>query len=156
MKVLRSPHLGAEASKYLIVGAVGYVIDVFIFNVLMSASWSPSFLQEPMMAKIVSTVIAVSMTYVANTRWTFTKRTGRGPGLWQFTLFFIVNLIGLLISVVCLWISHYLLGFTNVLADNFSANFIGIGLATVFRFVANRKWVFLKPISESEDQLIQV
>ena len=156
MKLLRSPHLGAEASKYLIVGGFGYVVDVFLFNLFISAAWSPDFLREPVMAKIVSTVVAVSMTYIANSRWTFTQRNGRRPGLWQFTLFFIVNVIGLLISVACLWISHYVLGFTDVFADNLSANFIGIGLATVFRFVANRKWVFLKPIKESEDQLIQV
>lgn len=156
MKVFRSPHLGAEATKYLIVGAFGYLVDVALFNVLRSASWVPDFLSEPVVAKVASTVVAVSMTYIANSRWTFTMRTGRPRGLLQFTLFFVVNLIGLLISVMCLWISHYLLGFTNVLADNISANFIGIGLATIFRFVANRKWVFLKPPSNAEGQLIQV
>jgi putative flippase GtrA len=53
-----------------------------------------------------------------------------------------MNLVGLVISVSCLAISHDLLGFTSPLADNISGNLIGIGLGTLFRFWAYRRFVF--------------
>jgi hypothetical protein len=46
------------------------------------------------------------------------------------------------IAMTCLWISHYLIGLTSPLADNISANVVGLGLAVVFRFWAYRKHVF--------------
>ena len=54
-----------------------------------------------------------------------------------------LNGVGLLISVGCLWFSHYALGFTSLLADNIRANFVGVALGTMFRFWSYRKWVFL-------------
>jgi len=33
-------------------------------------------------------------------------------------------------------------GFTSALADNISANVVGLGLGTLFRFWSYRKWVF--------------
>jgi putative flippase GtrA len=48
----------------------------------------------------------------------------------------------MLISVGVLWVSHYVLGFTSPLADNISANVVGLGLGTLFRFWSYRRWVF--------------
>ena len=39
-------------------------------------------------------------------------------------------------------ISHYLLGLDSALADNISANVVGLVLGTLFRFWSYRKWVF--------------
>jgi len=46
------------------------------------------------------------------------------------------------IGLACLWVSHYVLGHTSVLADNISSNVIGLLLGAVFRFVLYRYWVF--------------
>ena len=46
------------------------------------------------------------------------------------------------IALLCLWISHYVLGFTSLLADNLSTNVVGLALGTAFRFVLYRYWVF--------------
>jgi hypothetical protein len=43
---------------------------------------------------------------------------------------------------MCLWVSHYALGFTGAVADNVSANGVGLALATGFRFWAYRTHVF--------------
>ena len=48
----------------------------------------------------------------------------------------------LLIALACLWFSHYALGLDNAVADNISANVIGLGLGTLFRFWSYRRWVF--------------
>jgi putative flippase GtrA len=50
--------------------------------------------------------------------------------------------IGLLISLTCLWVSHYVLGFTSVLADNVAANVVGLAAGTAFRFWAYKRFVF--------------
>ena len=59
-------------------------------------------------------------------------------------LFFVLNIIGMGIALGCLWFTHYALGFDSVIADNISANVIGLALGTIFRFWSYRKWVFQK------------
>jgi len=56
-------------------------------------------------------------------------------------LFFGVNAIALAIAAGVLALSHYGLGFQTRLADNV-ATIIGIGIGTIFRFVAYRYFVF--------------
>jgi hypothetical protein len=56
--------------------------------------------------------------------------------------FVAVSLGGMFIGLGCLWISHYLLGFTSLLADNISTNVVGLALGTAFRFWLYRVWVF--------------
>ena len=60
----------------------------------------------------------------------------------EYVLFFVFNGVAMLISLACLWFSHYLLGLDSPLADNISANVVGLILGTLFRFVAYRTWVF--------------
>jgi putative flippase GtrA len=56
----------------------------------------------------------------------------------------------MIISLSCLWVSHYLLGFESALADNISANVIGLVLGTVFRFWGYHNWVFPNDVSSVE------
>ena len=51
------------------------------------------------------------------------------------------------IAVGCLAVSHYVLGFTSALADNISANGVGLVLGTAFRYVCYRYLVFAEPAS---------
>jgi hypothetical protein len=60
----------------------------------------------------------------------------------EYSLFFLLNAIGLLIALTCLGVSHYLLGFTSTLADNIAANVVGLALGTTFRFWSYRRFVF--------------
>lgn len=60
----------------------------------------------------------------------------------EYLMFFALNGVAMLIAVTCLWFSHYVLGLDSPLADNISANVIGLGLGTLFRFWSYRKWVF--------------
>jgi hypothetical protein len=56
--------------------------------------------------------------------------------------FAIVSIGGMVIGLLCLWVSHYVLGYTSLLADNISSNVIGLALGTLFRFTFYRLWVF--------------
>ena len=53
-----------------------------------------------------------------------------------------MNGLGMLPAVICLGVSHYLLGFTSLLADNISANIIGLVLGTILRFFLYEHTVF--------------
>lgn len=134
--------MATEAFRFLIVGAIGYVIDVLIFNILMIVPNLSNGLGGPLLPKAFATLVAISFTYWANSSWTFKSRNGKSKSIRQFGQYFLVNIVGLLIILFSLTISHYVLGFQSLLADNISANIIGVGLATVFRFLANRYWVF--------------
>ena len=59
--------------------------------------------------------------------------------------------LGTAIATTCLAISHYALGFTSALADNISANVIGLVLGTMFRFWAYRTYVFSETPEESPE-----
>ena len=134
--------LSQEAAKYLVVGSGGYVLDVGIFNALSVARIEGLIELSPVWAKVISVIVAVIFTYIANSRWTFSKRTGRPEGLGRIFRYAVVNTIGLILTIIPLYVSRYVLGFDSLLADNISANILGVGLALVFRFIANRVWVF--------------
>lgn len=135
----------------MVVGSGGYVIDVGIFNALSVARIEGLIELSPVWAKVISVIVAVIFTYVANSRWTFRKRTGRPEGLGRISRYAVVNTIGLILTIIPLYVSRYVLGFDNLIADNISANVIGVGLALIFRFVANRVWVFTASKPDSNE-----
>jgi putative flippase GtrA len=134
--------MAKEAFRFIIVGVFGYIIDVSLFNLLMVMPNVSSEAGGPLAPKAFATLVAITFTYWANSTWTFKHRNGDKKNLKQFGQYFIVNIIGLLLILMTLGISHYVLGFQSLLADNISANIIGVGFAAIFRFIANRYWVF--------------
>lgn len=128
--------------RFAMVGGVGLVVDVAVFNVLRVTVFSPEILHEgPVLAKVVSTSLAIIVNWIGNRYWTFGPHR-RPQALREGVEFALVSLGGMLIGLACLWVSHYLLGYTSLLADNISSNVIGLGLGTVFRFWLYRTWVF--------------
>ena len=129
--------LGTEIAKFGTVGALAFVIDVGLFNILRAGVLSDS----PLTAKTISVVTATAFAYVANRNWTYRDRARTGYGR-ETALFFATNAVALLISWGCLAFTHYLLGLDSQLADNISGNVIAVGLGTLFRFWVYRTWVF--------------
>ena len=128
--------------RFGLVGAVGLVIDVAVFNLLRVTVLSPDEVVEgPVIAKIVSTSLAIAANWLGNRYWTFHRQ--RRPQLVREGVEFVaVSLGGMLIGLGCLWVSHYVLGYTSLLADNISSNVVGLALGTAFRFWLYRVWVF--------------
>lgn len=127
-----------EIAKFGIVGSFAFVIDVGLFNFLLYVG---PLQDKPLTAKAISVIAATTFAYFGNRFWTYRHR-GRRSMRREYVLFFVFNGIALLISVGCLWFSHYVLGLDSPLADNISANVVGVLLGTLFRFVAYRTWVF--------------
>ena len=138
-----------ELGKFGVIGLVAYIIDLTIFNVLRFAGGEGPLYDKPLTAKVVSVLAATTFAYFGNRHWTFKDRS-RSSFRRQYTLFFVFNAVGMVISLSCLWVSHYLLGFESALADNISANVVGLVLGTVFRFWGYHNWVFPNDVSSVE------
>ena len=138
----RLGHLVRELMKFGVVGGVAFIVDVGLFNLLLHATG------KPLTSKTISTVVATTVAYLGNRHWTFRRRSRSGVRR-EYTLFFLLNGVGLLISLACLAISHYLLDFTGRLADNIAANVVGLALGTAFRFWSYRRWVFPELLPEA-------
>jgi putative flippase GtrA len=131
-----------ELMKFGVVGAVAYVVDVGLFNALLYFGGEGPLYDKPLTAKTLSFVAAVTVSYAGNRHWTFRHRARSGLRR-EYVLFFFLNGVGLAIALACLGISRYVLGLDGPLADNISANVIGLALGTTFRFWSYRRWVFL-------------
>ena len=131
----------AQLAKFGVVGGVAYVIDVGLFNLLSYVGSPPLLDGQPLLAKIVSTGVATVVAWLGNRYWTF-RHSRRPDRAREFVLYLGMCMIGLLIALSCLWVLHYVLGFTSPLADNISANVIGLAAGTAFRFWAYKRFVF--------------
>lgn len=136
---LRERFLTPEVLTFLSVGGVGYVVDVVSFNEFRSMPMLATL--DPSVAKVLAVLVAMIVTYVGNRAFTWRGESVHGRRR-EIALFVLFNAIGLGLSVVTLSISHDLLGLTSRLADNISANVIGLGLGTAFRYWSYKKFVF--------------
>lgn len=133
-----------EVAKFGAVGALAFVTDVYVYNLLRTGVWpldEAPLGHKPLLSKVISVSAATLVAWVGNRYWTFRHRRRSAPTA-ELVLFAVMNVGGLAISLGCLAFSHYLLGLKSPLADNISGNVIGIGLGTLFRFWAYRTFVF--------------
>jgi putative flippase GtrA len=127
-----------EMLKFLVVGGLGTVIDLGGAAVLHS-----KYNVEPLAAKAVSVTLATIFTYLGSRFWTFKERENQSVRR-EAVLFFVLNVVGLLIAEAVIGLVTYVMGLRGPLEYN-AASFVGTGLGTIFRFYAYRKWVFLDP-----------
>jgi putative flippase GtrA len=133
-----------EMAKFGVVGAVAFVVDVYVFNLLRTGVWPlhhAPLANKAVTASILSTSAATVVAWLGNRYWTFRHRR-RVDVRREFLLFIVMNLGGLAISAGCVAISHYLLDHTSALADNVAKNIVGLMLGTIFRFWTYRRFVF--------------
>ena len=131
-----------QLGKFGVVGLVGFAVDVTVFNLLRTTIFDPQVMHAgPLYAKLISTTLAIIANWMGNRYWTFGKDR-QSQTLREGIEFFLVSLVGMGIGLGCLWISHYVLGYTSVVADNISSNVIGLALGSAFRFILYRYWVF--------------
>lgn len=122
------------------VGGVAFVVDTGLFNLLR---FGPGDLlaDKPLTAKVLSVAVATIVAWLGNRYWTFSDRKTQTQ-LREFLGFVVVNIGGMGIALGCLWFSHYVLDLRSPLADNISANGVGLVLGMVFRYLAYRTFVF--------------
>ena len=152
----RVEHLVHEGAKFGLVGVLGLMVDLPIYNWLVfdnplvfGTPGDGMLHHKPLTAKLISTTVATIVTYFGNRYWTWRHRERSGLHR-EYVLFFVLNGFGLLIAAGCLAFSRYVLDLHSWLSDNIAANFIGLGLGTLFRFWSYRKFVFKEEIALEE------
>ena len=125
-----------EITKFGIVGAFNFFLDIALFNALRSAGVGP------LTSKTAAVTVAATSSYFMNRHWSFAHRARSGIKR-EYVLFIVLSAVGLAIALVCLAVSHYALGYTSQLADNIAGNGIGTVLGTMWRFWSFKRWVFL-------------
>jgi putative flippase GtrA len=127
----------SELSKFLVVGGFCFVLDTLLAYLLRFEVGL-----GPTTSKTISTVVATVVSYAGNRLWSFSHRveetSRRGEDATRYAL---INLAGLVITLVPVDIAHYLLSETSPLAFTISG-VLGTAAATVFRFWAYRRYVF--------------
>ncbi|MFF1571779.1 GtrA family protein [Leifsonia sp. NPDC058292] len=126
--------------KFGAVGAVGFVVNLAVFNGLMLTVFS-GVPHATIYSTIIATVVAIGTNWVGNRYWAFSSSRQKKAAR-EGVEFFVVSLAGMGIPLFCVWLSHYVFGFTSLLADNIANNVIGLLLGTLFRFAFYRWWVF--------------
>jgi putative flippase GtrA len=125
-----------ELLRFVGTGLAAYLTDVAVFNaLLLGADMAPTW------SKVLSSAVAIAVAF-AGSRW-FTWRDRRSDRIGrEYALFLLFSALAAGIQYLCLVITHHGLGWTSPLADNISANVVGMALATVFRFWTFRTYVF--------------
>lgn len=130
------------AWKFGIVGGIGFFINVGLFNLLRVGTFgNDHFAQSPLGASLIAVTVSILFNWVGNRYWTFREHRRKNFTL-ELIEYSVVSVGGMGFQLLSLYISHYVLGYTSLLADNVSSNLIGLGLGTVFRFALYRFWVY--------------
>lgn len=135
----RFEHLVAELAKFGTVGGIAAVFDIAGSNLLRFGVGL-----GPLTSKTLSVAVAATIAYLGNRFWTWRHRARQNLAR-EYFLYFVLNAVGLLIALLVVGFTVYILGLTGPLAYNISANVVGLGLGSLFRFWSYKRWVFLPP-----------
>ncbi len=128
-----------EVTAFGLVGSLAFVIDIGLFTWLTHAAGLGA-----LKSKAVSTVVSTTFAYFANRHLSFSHRARTSIGR-ETSFFFGINLITLVFSELTLALFIYGFGYGHSSAMVSAVNIVTIGLGTVFRFWAYKRFVFLHP-----------
>jgi len=118
-----------QLGKFCVVGAVGYLINLAVYDALLHAGL------HYLVAATCSFLVAVTSNYTWNRFWTFSEHRGH-VGV-QGMRFLVVSLVALAANLLVL---HVLIA--NAGLDKLLAQAIAIVLVTPLNFVGNKLWSF--------------
>lgn len=133
-----------ELAAFGAVGIAAFVVDNGGYNLLVFGlpGRTPGLLhRHAVLASIVATTAATLFSWLGNRFWTY-RRQRRENIRHELLLFVAANVIGIGITALPVLVSRSVFGFSSVLSDNL-ARLLGWTLATAFRFVSYRKFVFV-------------
>lgn len=124
-----------EVAKFGAVGGAGLLVNLLVFNLVRHLTELPV-----VRASIIATVVAIAFNYVGFRYFTYRDRDKSGRTK-ELTLFLLFSAVGLVIENGVLYAATYGFGWDSPLQSNVF-KFLGIGIATLFRFWSYRSWVF--------------
>ncbi|MEU4093739.1 GtrA family protein [Streptomyces sp. NPDC026673] len=138
--------MAREAAKFGAVGGAGVLVNIGVFNLVRHVTDL-----QVVRASIIATVVAIAFNYVGFRYFTYRDRDKSGRTR-ELTLFLVFSAVGLVIENGVLYAATYGFGWDSPLQSNVF-KFLGIGVATLFRFWSYRTWVFKAlPVRETVQQ----
>ncbi|MCK0518224.1 GtrA family protein [Williamsia sp. DF01-3] len=133
-----------ELIKFAIIGGSMMILDMAIFY-----SLSLTILEtKPVIAKVISGVLATIVSYILNREWAFKNRGGRETHHEAF-LFFAISGVGVVLQAAPLFVANNLFDIRSsvdvtklVIIDFILGYIIGNLLQMAFRFWALRRFAF--------------
>ena len=137
-----------EVAKFGVVGGIAFVMTLGLINALHFGEGV-----GPLTSIVIANIVTTVFAFFGNRHWAFKHRQGKGLGR-ESVLFFVFNAIGTVIQLGLVGITAHGFGLTSHLWYNV-ANVVGIGLGTLFRLFAYRRWVFLAPAPPPEAEKLE-
>jgi putative flippase GtrA len=128
-----------EVAAFGAIGATAFVMDLGIFTWLTQVEDLGA-----LKSKAISTVVSTTFAYFGNKYLSFSHRA-RISIARETTYFFGINLITLVFSELVIGLVVYGFNYGHASTMVFVVNIITIGLGTIFRFWAYKRFVFLHP-----------
>lgn len=165
------PREAKRFAKFLIVGAIGFVVDFLFFNLLIGpfTAWvlpghwlydlltgigfSDDFVTHlaPTLAGTVSFILAVCSNFLWNRYWTYPDSRSKSRRR-QFTMFLVVSVIGILIRIPIITLLNPLfksmvqaIPLLSPYATRLAANMalaVAVLVVLFWNFFANRYWTY--------------
>ncbi|MEV4560568.1 GtrA family protein [Kitasatospora sp. NPDC049285] len=143
--VQRMRGLSTEALGFALIGATGVVVNFGLFWFLTNGFGLAS-----LRSNVAATLVAIATNYLGYRYWLYKDRDAASRKR-EITLFLLFSGIGMLIETGTLGFTQYVLGLDSPF-EKLGGKVLGLVVATVFRFVSYRTWVFkaLPELEESE------
>jgi putative flippase GtrA len=133
-------------SRFLVVGTIGFVVDVSAFNLFSHALGV-----APAIAGAISLVCAIISNFLFNHYWVYHDARGRLPV--QFAQFFVVSIAMAVVRVPLITLTHVPLGDlaglllglpagpAEIVGNNL-ALILAVIIGLIWNFLANRLWTY--------------
>ncbi|MGW5974236.1 GtrA family protein [Streptomyces sp. NPDC055186] len=131
----RLDRLVREVVKFGAVGGAGLLVNLLVFNLVRQVTDL-----QVVRASVIATVVAIIFNYLGFRYFTYRDRDSSGRTK-EMSLFLLFSVVGLVIENGLLYTATYGFGWDSPLQSNIF-KFLGIGVATLFRFWSYRTWVF--------------
>jgi putative flippase GtrA len=128
-----------ELAAFGVIGALAFVMDLAIFTWLTQSEDLGA-----LKSKAVSTIVSTTFAYFGNKYLSFSHRARTSIGR-ETSFFFGINLVTLAFSEAVIGFFVYALGYGHASTMVFVVNVATIGVGTIFRFWAYKRFVFLHP-----------
>ncbi|MCW7946368.1 GtrA-like protein [Streptomyces hygroscopicus] len=130
----RVRRLVVEVAKFGVVGGSGVAVNFLVFNALLHGlKWAP------MTATVLASIIAMGTNYLGFRFFAYRDRASRTRQ--QIVLFFVFSGLGVVMESVLFYAGYQGLDMSGPIGSNM-AKALSIVLASAFRFLVYRTWVF--------------
>lgn len=124
-----------ELGAFGVVGAICFAIDLGLFQLFYAhIGWGA------VTSKLASTLVSMTVAYVAHRYWSFSHRARTGVGR-EYLLFAVINGLTLVLGLLVVALVRYPMAQDGTLVLQV-ANTGSIALGTVVRYLSYRRWVF--------------